>query len=392
MYIRKLNLKQVVENKSIFLLGPRQTGKSTLVRLQIPNALFIDLLEADTFRRLLTHPEKLREYVGMSQEKNIVIDEIQKVPALLDEVHRLMERDKKLRFILTGSSARKLRRGEMNLLGGRARRLELNPITSEEFQSVPNKPLFIQHLLQWGGLPSILTSDTPKEDLKDYVGTYLIEEIQAESMVRSLENFSRFLDAAALVNTEQVNYSAVASDAGLPTKTVQQYFQVLEDTLIGKFLPPFRKTKSRKAMTSPKFYLFDLGVANAILGRWSLQEKTPEFGKAFEHLVWRELASYISYIDSDIDLFYWRSESKFEVDFILQRQGESAPFCAIEVKGKSLVGERDYSGLNAFAEDFKNTRKMVVSFEPVSRKDSKGVEIWAAEDFFRTLWSKKGIF
>jgi predicted AAA+ superfamily ATPase len=393
MYKRTLNLNQVIETKSLFLLGPRQTGKSTLIHSEVPAALFIDLLEADTFRTLLNRPELIREYIGAQKSKVITIDEIQKLPSLLDEVHRLIERDKTLRFILTGSSAKKLRRAGVNLLGGRARRLELHPITFSEFATETNTTVreSLLTLIQWGGLPSILTSKTPKEDLKDYVGTYLIEEIQAESHVRSLENFSKFLDASALVNTEQLNYSSLASDVGLPSKTVQEYFQLLDDTLIGKLLLPYRKTKNRKAMTSPKFYLFDVGVANAILGRWSLDQKTPEFGKAFEHLLWRELSSYISYMDSDIDIFYWRSSNKFEVDFILQREGEKEPFCAIEVKAKSSINTKDFHGLLAFSEEFKNTRKIVISLETQLRKTTEGIEIWPAEQFLTELW-KRSLF
>ncbi len=386
MFLRSLKIKQLVENKSLLLLGPRQTGKSTLIRSAVPDALFIDLLEADTFRQLVTYPERIREWIGLKKYRVVVIDEVQKIPVLLDEVHRLIELDKSLRFILTGSSARKLKKVGVNILGGRARRVELNPITTQEFKTTSLGLPMLPTLLQWGGLPSILTSKTPKEDLKDYVGTYLLEEIQAESWVRSLENFSRFLDSSALVNTEQLNYAAVASDAGIPSKTVQEYFQLLEDTLIGKLLPPFRKTKSRKAMVSPKFYLFDVGVSNAILGRWSLGLKTPEYGKAFEHLVWREISSYISYCNADLSLSYWRAENKFEVDFILQMDGQKEPICAIEAKAKDRISEKDCIGLEAFSEDFPAIRKIIVSLETKGRKLENGIEVWPAEEFFSALW------
>lgn len=388
MYKRTLKLVQTLETKSIILTGPRQTGKSTLLRAELPDALFIDLLEADTFRRLVTQPEVLREFVEFNPGKPVVIDEIQKIPPLLDEVHRLIERDKKLRFILTGSSARKLRREGVNLLGGRARRLRLHPLTALEINLFHNKhKLTLSQILQWGSLPSILTSKTPKEDLKDYVGTYLMEEIQAESLVRSLSSFSRFLDATGLINTEKLNYSAVASDVALPSKTVQEYFKLLEDTLIGALLPPYLKTKTRKAMTSPKFYLFDLGVANAASGRWSLDPKTPEYGKAFEHFVWRELTSYLDYLDHDSELTYWRSENKLEVDFILQKQGAKAPFCAIEVKAKSNVSTKELVGLRAFAEEFPKVRKLAVSLEAMGRKTEDGIEIWPIQNFLEKLWN-----
>lgn len=393
MFQRTLNIKEVAENKSIFLFGPRQTGKSTLVRTTFPHCLMIDLLHSETFRALSANPERLREWVSAEHSKTknriIVVDEIQKLPGLLDEIHSLMERDKELRFILTGSSARKLRRAGVNLLGGRARRLSLNPITSLEFLTDASQRNPLQTLVQWGGLPSILTSKTPSEDLEDYLGTYLREEIQAEAIVRSIESFSRFLNVAALVNAEQILFSNVASDSEVPARTVREYFQVLEDTLVGKLLPAFRQTKKRKAMGAAKFYFFDVGVANALLGRWSLKPGTPEYGKSLEHLVWRECESAISYFRIKTEISYWRSLSKFEVDFIFLSEGAKTPFLAVEAKAKTSVGPHDLRGLLAFAEEYPKIRKVVVCLEPVRRNLENGIELWPAETFLTALWKRE---
>jgi predicted AAA+ superfamily ATPase len=392
MFTRTLDITPTLEAKSAFLFGPRQTGKSTLLANRLPEALFISLLRADDFRQLSAAPERLREWIGghrfpKKKPKLVVVDEIQKLPSLLDEVHSLIESDKSLRFVLTGSSARKLRRSGTNLLGGRARRLALHPITSQEFTSDAGKRDALDTLLQWGGLPSVLGSKSPKEDLEDYIGGYLKEEIQAEAIVRSIESFSRFLNTAALSNTEQVIFSAVGSDAEVPARTVREFFGILEDTLVGTLLPAYRGTSSRKAMAAAKFYLFDVGVANALQGRFALRAGTPEYGKALEHLIWRELTSALSYLSLDSTLYYWRSLSQFEVDFVLEHRGERSPFLAIEVKGKRVISAKDCKGLVALAEDFPKIRKVVVSLEPRRRKTESGVEILPVREFLDELWA-----
>lgn len=396
MFQRRLNISKVVETKGCFLFGPRQTGKTTLLGNMFPHALFINLLQSETFRMLSAHPEKLRDLVAShstgqkgSTYPLIVIDEIQKLPFLLDEVHLLIEGNKKLRFILTGSSARKLRRSGVNLLAGRLRKLLLHPITYSEFLSEKDGRDPVATMAQWGGMPYILTSKTPREDLEDYVGTYLKEEIQAEALVRSIECFSRFLNVAALVNAEQVIFSNVASDAEVPARTVREFFTILEDTLVGTLCPAYRKTKKRKAMGCAKFYFFDVGLANALLGRWELRIGTPEFGKALEHLVWRELTSYLSYTRSEFELFYWRSLSKFEVDFILQERHSRDPKFAVEVKAKRVVGSKDMRGLEAFSEEYHYIRKILVCLESACRRTESGIEIWPVEEFFKALWGGK---
>lgn len=305
-YQRILDLETLLEHRSLFLFGPRQTGKTTYLHERYPHARFVDLLEARTFRELSARPELLRLSLT-SSESLIVIDEIQKLPALLDEVHLLIERHKSLRFILTGSSARKLRQKSTNLLAGRALTVRLHPLVSPEveFRDLDKR-------LQFGGLPSVLTSAIPHEDLAAYVGTYLKEEIQAEGLTRQIESFSRFLEVAALSNGELLNFTQIASDAAVPSRTVQNYYRILEDTLLGYQLLPFRKTPRRKAVATTKFYFFDVGVAHALMGRDIVRPRTSEYGRALEHLIFLELHAYLDYTRNRAALTFWRTHAKHE--------------------------------------------------------------------------------
>lgn len=245
--------------------------------------------------------------MGQSLHPNqrlVVIDEIQKLPQILDEVHRLIEQRQDLRFVLTGSSARKLRRGGANLLAGRALIATLHPLVSIEvdFQNLDRRLLY-------GSLPMILDSPIPHEDLRAYVGTYLQEEIQAEGLTRNIEGFSRFLEIAALANGQQLNFTKIGSDAAIPPRTVQNYYQVLEDTLIGHTVHPYRKTKTRKSVSASKFYFFFVGVVHALLGQSQLSPKTKSYGVALEHLTFLELRAYLDYQRLTHPLCYWRSHS-----------------------------------------------------------------------------------
>ncbi len=390
---RIINISNDLSEKSLFLLGPRQTGKSTYLKSAFPHALFINLLQPMMFQTLTTAPGRLSEIIASSPNSAgpdgtnlVLIDEIQKLPTLLDEIHDLIESDKRLRFVLTGSSARKLKRQGVNLLGGRARRTYFHPITTREFAPCAAGKTALSTLLQWGGLPSVLTSKNPKRMLDDYIGLYLKEEIQAEALVRSIEAYSRFLNTAAHCNAEQVNFTAVASDAGVPPRTVREYFTLLEDTLVGRMLPAFEDSKKRKAMTSAKFYFFDVGMANALMGRFSIKTGTPEHGKAFEHLIWRELQSYIDYQSKDVEIRYWRSTSKFEVDFVIVDKYTRAPVLIIEAKGKSRLQPKDFSGLRAFTEEH-SVRKLVVCLEEHRRNAADATEVWPAASFFQALWA-----
>ncbi len=375
MYRRILNLRETVRHKSIFLLGPRQTGKSTLVRDTFPDAAYYDLLEADTFRELSARPEYLRQTLS-PQRTVLIIDEIQKLPALLDEVQLLIDRNKELRVILTGSSARKLRRGAANLLGGRAWVCKLHPLVSAEFD---NHRLLDR--LNRGSLPAIVDSERYQEDLKAYVGTYLHEEIRAEGLARSIENFSRFLEVAGLTNGEQINFSSVAADAGVPPRTVREHYQILEDTLVGHQLPAYQKTSKRKPVATAKFYFFDVGVANTLRRVPAVEAGADAYGRALEHLIFLELRGYLDYRRMDHALTYWRSRAQHEVDFVV---GDEV---AIEVKAKARISPRDYRSLTALAEEIALKRKVVVCGERLPRRADDGVEIMPVVDFFEELWS-----
>lgn len=362
--------------KSIFLLGPRQTGKSTLLRRELPDARFVDLLEADTFRELATRPERLRETLG-AQTTTVVIDEVQKLPELLDEVQLLIDRNPRLRFIMTGSSARKLKRGHANLLGGRAWTASLHPLTSRELGFGTEA---VSHLLRWGGLPAIHLSRNPIEELRAYVGSYLREEIQAEGLTRSLSQFSRFLDTASLCSGEQINFTGIGSDAGISPRTVHDHFEILLDTLIGYRLAPFQKTKKRKAVATAKFFLFDLGVANLLNRRLQFEQGTPDFGRVLEHFIFLELVAGLSYRRSDLPLTFWRSQSKLEVDFLIGTDS------AIEVKAKERVTDRDLTGLRALNEEKIFKRLLCVSLEKERRTTEDGIEILPYMEFLREWW------
>ena len=375
MYRRTLNLRDAVKHKSIFLLGPRQTGKSTLVRETFPDAAFYDLLEADTYRELSARPEYLRQTLN-PQQKVLIVDEIQKLPALLDEIQLLIDRNKQLRVILTGSSARKLKRGAANLLGGRAWVCRLHPLVSAELNN--NRVL---DRLNRGSLPSIIDSPRYQEDLKAYVGTYLHEEIRAEGLARSIENFSRFLEVAGLTSGEQINFTSVAEDAGFPPRTVREHYQILEDTLVGYQLPAYQKTSKRKPVATAKFYFFDVGVANTLKRTPVIEEGSDAYGRTLEHLVFLELRAYLDYRRLDPPLAYWRSRSQFEVDFVFGDE------IGIEVKSKSRVSPRDYKGLHALGDEVNLKRKIVVCGEKLRRRADDGAEIMPPTVFFEELWS-----
>ncbi len=374
MYTRVLELESLLKQRSLFLLGARQTGKSTLLRRRFPHARFVDLLEADTFRELSARPEWLRQTLR-PQEQLIIIDEVQKLPSLLDEVHLLIERNKALRFVLTGSSARKLKRGRANLLAGRAWFCQLHPLIAAE-----TEPAQLDRRLSVGGLPAMLDSAAPHEDLQAYVGTYLSEEIRAEGLTRSIENFSRFLSVAGSTNGQVLNFAKVANDSGVPARTVREYYQILEDTLIGYMLEPYQKTVKRKAIATAKFYFFDVGVANTLMRRGIVRQGTEHYGQALEHLVFLELKAYLAYMRRQETLGFWRSHTKLEVDFIL------GDHLAIEVKASSRVSERDFKGMRALNEELNLKRRIVVCTERQARVDDSGIEILPIQTFLKRLW------
>ncbi len=364
--------------KSCFLFGPRQTGKSTLLKSLFPYSPFFNFLSSDLFLKYSKRPSVFSEEVRAIKDKSrpIIIDEIQKIPAILDEVHQLIE-DGYL-FILTGSSARKLKRGGANLLGGRARERHLFPFTSFEL-----KDFKLEHVINFGSLPSIYFSDDPHDDLTSYSGTYLKEEIQAEGLVRSLPYFSRFLEIAAVCNSEQINYAAIASDVGVSAKTIKSYFEILEDTLIGEILNPYSKTKKRKAVSISKFYFFDVGVANNLAGRFNIEKKSELFGKCFEHFIYCEIRSFLAYTNDKRKLTFWRTTSQREVDFII---GDDV---AIEVKGTELVTSKHMKGLLAIAEEVQFKHLIIVSLDSHERVVNSNIQILPYQIFLRRLWGKE---
>jgi predicted AAA+ superfamily ATPase len=375
VYGRIIDLATPLRDRSLFLFGARQTGKSTLLRQRFPDARFVDLLAADTFRELSAAPERLRESLT-GHETLIVVDEVQKLPSLLDEVHLLIERDKRLRFVLTGSSARKLRRGGVNLLAGRAWTRFLYPLVWPEYGPEP-----LDRVLATGAIPSVLDSPRPWDDLREYVGVYLAEEIRAEALARSIEAFSRFLSVAALVNGEQLNFTSVGNDAQVPPRTVREFFTVLEDTLVGYTLPAYQRTKKRKPAATSKFYFFDIGVAHATQGVREVVPATAAHGRALEHLIANELRAYLSYRESGLELSYYRSRSGIEVDFLVGDR------IAIEVKGGGRVGERDAKPLHALGEDAPIQTKIIVCTERSERRLDSGVLVMPVARFLEALWS-----
>ena len=373
MFKRILDLKEPLKSKSCFLFGPRQTGKTSLVEMTLPKATRIDLLKSEVYRAYSARPELLRQSI---QEKGtlVVIDEIQRLPELLNEVHALIE-SHKTRFLLTGSSARKLRGRGVNLLGGRARSRILHPLVRKEL----GDSFDLNKALHLGLLPSIWTSDSPWEDLGNYAGEYLQTEIAAERATRDIPAFSRFLEVAALSNGRMMNYTQLASDCEVKLATVRNYFEILAETLIATTLEAWVATKKRKAITTSKFYFFDSGVAHVLQGRRTLTARTPEFGEAFEAYIHHELRAWMSY-SGEGTLHYWRSKSGFEVDFLLN--GETA----IEVKAKNIVSKDDLRGLKAIGEEKNVSRSILVCLVTEPRREGE-IEMMPFTHFLNLLWA-----
>ena len=330
------------------------------------------LLERDTFLLLQKNPERIRQALK-GDEKIIIIDEIQKIPELLDEVHLMIE-EYGIKFLLTGSSARKLKRKGVNLLAGRARSKMLHPFSAKELG-----PRFdLKRALQFGLIPSIYLSDEPHEDLQVYVGEYLQTEIANEALVRNIGAFSRFLEVAAQCHAQMINFTEISNDAQVPISTVREYFQILVDTLIAFELPAFKKTIKRKPVSTAKFYFFDVGVVHALQKRKSLEPKTYEWGQAFESYLFHELKTYCDY-RGGLQLHYWRSKSQFEVDFILDEQ------VAIEVKAKARVSPKDLKGLKALREENLCKRYILVC-DAAEAYEVDGIEILPWREFTKALW------
>ena len=370
-YNRQLSLTLPL-GQSAFLWGARQTGKTTLLKEQFPNSIRFDLLDSDVMLRFLSRPrllgDELVKYGEAAHANPIVIDEIQKVPPLLDEVHRLIEAERHS-FVLCGSSARKLRRAGVNLLGGRAWGYKLYPLSWSE---VPEFDLLTA--MSTGLLPGLYAQPNAQRSLGAYVSDYLTNEIFNEALVRGISSFSRFFDALPYCHGEMLNFSAIAQDCAINVKTARTYFEILVDTLIGHLIFPFRKKGKRQTISSaPKFYLFDIGVANYICGNSLSNTSGADFGRSFEHFIFLELVAANSYHDWNTRIEYWRTKHGLEVDFILGK-GK----VAIEVKSRLRTG--GLRAIKAFKEEFQPERAIVVTAEPTNRV-TDGIEVLNYEYF-----------
>ena len=368
-----------IENKldeGMFLFGARQTGKSTLLKERFKGAVYYDLLKPNIRRALKLNPNALWDALQDKPAGTLVIvDEIQKVPELLDVVHSLMV-EKGLHFILSGSSARKLKRTGANTLGGRAIPETLYPLVWPEITDFQ-----IDKAVQNGMIPRHYMTDDATKRLSGYVKVYLDEEIREEGEVRELEAFERFMEVAAISDGEMLNYSNIASDCGVSAKTVKSYFQILYDTLIGYEIPAFRKEIKRKIVQAPRFYYFDVGLANYLMGRNSLKRGTDDYGHAFEHFVMQEMIAYKGYNDKRDTISYWHTYDQKEVDAVI---GDAK--VAIEIKSSEHVETKHKKGLKAFKEEHPDCRLILVSLDPITRK-SGDKELIYVLDFLKMLWN-----
>lgn len=375
MIQRTLQLPELLRQKSHLFLGPRSTGKTTLIEQQLPQAKVYDLLDSSVFRALVKHPKLLGEEATPDQW--VVVDEIQKLPELLDEVQRLIQK-KKMTFLLTGSSARKIKRGAANLLGGRLWETRLFPLTSHE---IPQFDLLTY--LNTGGLPHIYGSAQAALEQRNYINLYLKEEIHSESLVRNISSFSECLEIFSLSNGQEINFENFSRDTGIPTSSIKNYISILCDTLLAFTLPPFLKTKKRKAIARSKLYLFDIGIVNYLNNRSEIKPKSELFGQAFEHFVLQELRAYLSYTRSRDSLTYWRSVSQFEVDCIVGKKW------ALEIKSSELVLPKHLKGLQALKEEGLIKNYGIISLDPHFRKTEQGIHIFPWKMFLDQLWSGK---
>ena len=372
MFKRALTLPPA-GTETLFLWGPRQTGKSTLLRATYPEAMWLDLLKADEFRAYLQQPELLRGRLMAAPEvRQVVIDEVQKVPALLDEVHWLHE-NLGVRFALCGSSARKVKRGQANLLGGRAVRYSLFGLVGREIGA----EFDLDRMLNDGYLPGVFGARRPRRLLTSYVADYLKEEVAAEGLVRNLPVFSEFLNIAARSDANLVNFSTIARDCGVSSPTIKAYFGILVDTLLGRWLPAWRRRTKRRVIRAPKFYFSDVGVVNALAARGVLLPRSAAYGHAFENWVFHELSAALAYSDSFEALSYWRLASGIEVDFIL---GDMR--VAIEAKATGKVTADHLRGLRQLSIDHPEVqRRAVVCLEEQPRRTADGIDIVPAQRF-----------
>ena len=380
--IKRLLEMALPPGRSAFLWGARKTGKSTYLRERFPQSLVFDFLDTDLVLEFSKRPALLRDQLlardASVLKHPIILDEVQKVPHILDEVHWLIE-NKKLQFILCGSSARKLKRGQANLLGGRAWRFEMFPLVSAEV-----KTLDLLRALNHGMIPNHYLEDQYQKSLKAYTTDYLKEEVFAEGLTRNIPAFSRFFEAVGYSHGELTNFSNIARECGVDSKTVKEYYQILEDTLLGTMIAPFKRRQSRQVISqTPKFYLFDVGVAGALTNRHLTVERGELFGKAFEHFIFMEIRAHSSLRELNYAINFWRTKSGLEADFVL---GDGQ--VAIEVKGTHRVERNDLRPLMAFKDEYSPRQTLVVCNERVERIHER-IRIVPWRVFLRDLWEGK---
>ena len=367
------------ENNAFFLWGARKTGKTTYLKNRYKDVLYIDLLKTNVVQKYELTPSLLREEILANKPVLVIIDEIQKVPQLLDEIHWCIENTAS-KFILCGSSARKLIRMKANLLGGRAWRYEMFPLTTFEI----GYDFDLLRALNHGLIPQHYFSNYPEKFLESYVLDYLAHEIKAEAMVRNVPAFHRFLEVAAISNSEIINFSSIARDCGVSSVTVKEYFQILQDTLLGFMLNPFTKKIKRIPIESSKFYFFDMGVTRALRRMLLIQEGSIEFGHFFEHFILMEIRAFLSYFNLNKNIYFWHTSCGKEVDLII---GEAE--WAIEIKTSKQKSMKEFKGLIAFGEEFPEAKLMAVTFDDSKRIIEGKIEVFPWQAFLKQLWNNE---
>ncbi len=382
-YIKRIaEIDKRLAKKSLFLFGPRQTGKSSYIKNQLEEIkLSWTLLDNGLYRDLSMHPSLLRNTLRAKgiTDGIVVLDEIQRLPDLLNEVHMLIE-ETDIHFLLTGSSARKLKKKGVNLLGGRAGRLDFHPLVWPEIKDFE---VSLEEIYRSGLIPAAFIDDDYESFLADYVGLYVKEEIEAEREVRNLPPFWEFLRVVATESGEIINYENVARDVGISGVSVRGWYNILVDTLIGFEVPPYRKTKIRKPNASSKFYLFDVGVTRKLQGLSAIEEGTAEFGRYLENYIAMEIRSWLDYSGTKEGLSYWHAQSGQEVDFIIKEK------VAVEVKATRRISPRDLKGLKALMEEGLMEKYILVCREDYPQLLDNGILILPYKDFLSALWEGK---
>ena len=372
----------ITANNAFFLWGARKTGKTTYLKNKFKDALYLDLLKTNIAQKYELKPDLLREEIVANKPFLIIIDEIQKVPQLLDEIHWCIENTSS-KFILCGSSARKLIRMKANLLGGRAWRYEMFPLTTSEI----GLDFDLLRAMNHGLIPQHYFSNHPSRFLESYVLDYLAHEIKAEAMVRNVPAFHRFLETAAISNSEIINFTNIARDCGVSSVTVKEYFQILQDTLLGFMLNPFTQKIKRIPVESAKFYFFDMGITRALRRMLTIQEGSVEFGHFFEHFIIMEIRSFLSDFNHYKHFYFWRTHCGKEIDLVV---GEAE--WAIEIKTSKHKSMKDFKGLLAFGEEFPHAKLMAVTFDDSKRMIDHKIEVFPWKEFLHQLWMGKVIY